>query len=145
MAPAIVELLRRQGEAGNHPMVQRIIAGDHLLQFDLAVSDAYRQGQIVAAGKAALAAGVRTVIWVAMGRNQPSRISWAMPRASLRSVLTGIALNAFRTCRVSSNSTANPASRIAAYSHCDSGPASAQSSSSPALGRGTTRSGSRAR
>ena len=28
---------------------------------------------------------------------EPSRISWAMPRASLRSVLTGIALNASRT------------------------------------------------
>ena len=28
------------------------------------------------------------------GRNQPSRISWAMPRTSLRSVLTGIALPA---------------------------------------------------
>jgi hypothetical protein len=47
-----------------------------------------------------------------------------MPRASLRSVFTGIALNASRTCRVSSSSTAKPASRIAANSHCDSGPAS---------------------
>jgi len=47
-----------------------------------------------------------------------------MPRASLRSVFTGIALNASRTCRVSSNSTARPAPAIAAYSHCDSGPAS---------------------
>ena len=58
------------------------------------------------------------------GRNQPSRISCAMPRASLRSVFTGIALKASRTCRVSSSSTASPASRIPAYSHCDSGPAS---------------------
>ena len=32
------------------------------------------------------------------GRNQPSRISWAIPRASLRSDFTGIALNASRTC-----------------------------------------------
>jgi len=47
-----------------------------------------------------------------------------MPRASLRSVLTGIALNALRTCLVSSSSTARPASRIAAKSHCDNGPAS---------------------
>jgi transposase-like protein DUF772 len=47
-----------------------------------------------------------------------------MPRASFRSVLTGIALNASRTCRVSSSSTAKPASRMPAYSHCDSGPAS---------------------
>jgi len=43
------------------------------------------------------------------GRNQPSRSSWAMPRASFRSVFTGIALKASRTCRVSNNSTANPA------------------------------------
>ena len=34
------------------------------------------------------------------GRNQPSRISCAIPRASLRSLLTGIALKASRTCRV---------------------------------------------
>ena len=47
------------------------------------------------------------------GGNQPSRINCAMPRASLRSDFTGIASNAFRTCRVSSSSTANPASRVA--------------------------------
>src|SRR5215217_5539741 len=50
-------------------------------------------------------------------------MSWAMPRASLRSVLTGIALKASRTCRVSSSSTAKPAFRMPAYSHCESGPA----------------------
>ena len=43
------------------------------------------------------------------GRNQPSRISCAIPRASLRSDFTGIALNASRTCRVSRSSTARPA------------------------------------
>jgi hypothetical protein len=42
----------------------------------------------------------------------------------LRSVLTGIALKASRTCRVSSNSTGSPASCMPADSHCDSGPAS---------------------
>ncbi len=42
------------------------------------------------------------------GRNQPSRISCAIPCASLRSVFTGIALKASRTCRVSKSSTANP-------------------------------------
>jgi len=47
-----------------------------------------------------------------------------MPRASLRSVLTGIALKASRTCRVSKSSTARPAWRIAANNHCDNGPAS---------------------
>ena len=43
------------------------------------------------------------------GRNQPSRISWAIPRASLRSDFTVIALKASRTCRVSKSSTARPA------------------------------------
>jgi hypothetical protein len=47
-----------------------------------------------------------------------------IPRASLRSVLTGIVLSAWRTCRVSNSSTANPVSRIAACNHCDSGPTS---------------------
>ena len=67
------------------------------------------------------------------GRNQPSRISCAIPRASLRSDFTGIALKASRTCRVSRSSTAKPASRRAAYSHCDKGPASSpiRSSSGP--------------
>src|SRR5829696_2274284 len=47
-----------------------------------------------------------------------------MPRASVRSVLTGMALNAARTWRVSSSSTAKPAAFIPAKSHCDKGPAS---------------------
>ena len=48
------------------------------------------------------------------GRNQPSRISCAMLRASLRSDFTGIALKASLTCRVSRSSTARPACFIAA-------------------------------
>src|ERR1700720_529319 len=47
-----------------------------------------------------------------------------MPRASLRSVFTGIVLNALRTCRVSNSSTGRPARFIAANNHCDRGPAS---------------------
>src|ERR1700675_5155671 len=65
------------------------------------------------------------------GRNQPSRISCAIPRASLRSDFTGIASNVLRTCRVSSSSTASPACRIAAKSHCDNGPASSPIRSRP--------------
>ncbi len=48
------------------------------------------------------------------GRNQPSRINCAMPRASLRSLFTGIAAKALCTCRVSNSSTAKPAAFIAA-------------------------------
>src|SRR5450631_4166664 len=47
-------------------------------------------------------------------RNQPSRISCAILRASLRSVFTGIALKASLTCRVSRSSTARPACFMAA-------------------------------
>ena len=57
------------------------------------------------------------------GRNQPSRISWAMPRTSLRSVLTGIALPAKASALRSS--LAVPARR------CPSTPRAASSSSSP--------------
>src|SRR5512144_2600054 len=49
--------------------------------------------------------------------------SWAIPRASLRSVLTTIADSAAFTCRVSSNTAPNPASARPACSHCDKGPA----------------------
>src|SRR4051812_8825422 len=58
------------------------------------------------------------------GRNQPMRSSWAMPRASLRSVLTIIADSAALPCRVSSSPVPNPASLSPACSHCDRGPAS---------------------
>src|SRR5438309_497641 len=43
------------------------------------------------------------------GRYQPSRSSWAMPRASRRSVFTVIADNAAFTCRVSSSTASKPA------------------------------------
>src|SRR5262245_37907394 len=43
------------------------------------------------------------------GRNQPIRISCAMPRASLRSVFTFIAPSAALRCRVSIRIAANPA------------------------------------
>jgi hypothetical protein len=43
------------------------------------------------------------------GRNQPMRISWAIPRASLRSVFIDIAESAALTCRVSKRTVSNPA------------------------------------
>ena len=52
------------------------------------------------------------------------RISCAMPRASLRSVFTVIALSAALTWRVSIRIAGSPASTSPAYSHCDKGPAS---------------------
>jgi GAF domain-containing protein len=65
VSPETIELLRRQGESGEHPLLQRVIAGEHLFQFDLAEHEAYRSGAVAAAGNA-VAAGVRTVIFVAL-------------------------------------------------------------------------------
>ena len=58
------------------------------------------------------------------GRYQPMRNSWAIPRASRRSVLTGIADSAALTCRVSKSTVSKPAAVSPACSHCDNGPAS---------------------
>jgi len=60
--------------------------------------------------------------WTA--RNQPVRTICAIARASVRSVLTGMALVAARSCRVSSSTTGRPAAFSPACSHCESGPAS---------------------
>ena len=58
------------------------------------------------------------------GRYQPMRSNWAMPRASLRSVLTTMAESAALTWRVSSSTASNPAFVSPACSHWLSGPAS---------------------
>src|SRR4051794_33106885 len=58
------------------------------------------------------------------GRYQPILSSWAMPRASLRSVSTTIAESAALTCRVPSSTASYPASLRPAWSHRDKGPAS---------------------
>ena len=60
--------------------------------------------------------------WTA--RNQPVRTTWAMARASIRSVLTGMVFVATRKRRVSTRTTGRPASAKPACSHCDIGPAS---------------------
>ncbi len=58
------------------------------------------------------------------GRYQPSLNSWAMPRASRRSVFTVIADRAAFTCRVSRSTASKPAATRPAWIHCDKGPAS---------------------
>src|SRR6516165_4667189 len=64
VAPEVVDLLREQGEIGAHPVLQRVIAGEQLIQFDLAEQHIYRSG--VTAGAKLIASGVRNVIWVAL-------------------------------------------------------------------------------
>ncbi len=83
MPSASIELLRRQGEAGEHPMVQRVIAGEHLFQFDLAEHDAYRSGEVAAAPHV-VAAGVRTIIWVAMVKDGAAVGAFVISRNEVR-------------------------------------------------------------
>jgi GAF domain-containing protein len=79
MAPDVVESLRQQGESGNHPMLQRIIGGEHLFQFDLPHHDVYRLGQVTAA-PAVVAAGVRRLIWLALVRDGTAIGTFAISR-----------------------------------------------------------------
>ena len=58
------------------------------------------------------------------GRNHPMRSSCAIPSASRRSVLIGIAFKAPFTCRVSIRTVVRPASVRCLSNHCDNGPAS---------------------
>src|SRR6516162_10273754 len=51
-SPEIVELLRQQGESGNHPLLRRVIRGEHLFQFNLEEHEAFRSGEVSAAGDA---------------------------------------------------------------------------------------------
>src|SRR5215468_8271707 len=79
VSPEVVEVLRQQGESGNHPLLRRVIAGERLFQFDLAVHDAYRLGQVTAA-RDIVAGGVRRVIWVAMVKDGAAVGAFAISR-----------------------------------------------------------------
>jgi GAF domain-containing protein len=83
MSPAIVEQLRRQGESGTHPIVQQVIGGEHLFQFDLAEHDAYRSGELTAAADV-IASGVRAIIWVALVKDGSSVGAFVISRQEAR-------------------------------------------------------------
>jgi GAF domain-containing protein len=82
-SPEIVELLRRQGESGGHPLLRRVIGGEHLFQFNLAEHEAYRSGEVSAAGDL-IATGVRTVIWVALVKDGAAVGAFAISRQEVR-------------------------------------------------------------
>src|SRR5215472_4272694 len=82
-SPEVVELLRRQGEAGEHPLLRRGIAGEHLFQFDLAEHEVYHSGAVVAARDIG-ASGVRTVIWVALVKSGAAVGAFVISRNELR-------------------------------------------------------------
>jgi GAF domain-containing protein len=83
MSPPIVEQLRQQGESGCHPMVQRVISGDHLFQFDLSEHDTYRS-RVVTAATDLIASGVRTVIWVALVKDGTSVGTFVISRQEVQ-------------------------------------------------------------
>ncbi len=82
-SPEIVELLRQQGELSQHPLLRRVIQGEHLFQFNLAEHQAYRSGE-VAAADASVAAGVRTVIWIALVKDRTAVGAFAISRLEVR-------------------------------------------------------------
>src|ERR1700730_18615546 len=60
-----IALLRLRGESGAHPALQQIVGGQRLIEFpDVAESEFYRSGDPLT--KAAVEAGVRSLIWVAL-------------------------------------------------------------------------------
>src|SRR5262249_11457738 len=75
--------LRRQGQAGEHPLLQRVIRGDHLFQFDLAEHEAYRSGTVEAAGDI-IAIGVRSLIWVALVKDNTAVGVFVISRREVR-------------------------------------------------------------
>jgi GAF domain-containing protein len=83
VSPEIIEPLRRQGEAGAHPLLRRVIAGEHLFQFDLAEHEAYRSSLVNAAGNM-VATGVRTVMFVALVKDGAAVGAFVISRHEVR-------------------------------------------------------------
>jgi GAF domain-containing protein len=60
-----IELLVERGESGTNPPLQQVIGGERVIEFpDTAQSEFYRSGDPLA--RAAVGAGVRSLIWVAL-------------------------------------------------------------------------------
>jgi GAF domain-containing protein len=82
LSTEFVALLREHGEGGTNPMLQRVMRGEHLFQFNVPESELYRTGDPLA--KAAFVAGVRTLIWVALIREGVAVGAFAIGRSELR-------------------------------------------------------------
>jgi GAF domain-containing protein/ActR/RegA family two-component response regulator/HPt (histidine-containing phosphotransfer) domain-containing protein len=67
LSAEFIALLRERGEGGTNPPLQRVMRGERVIEFpDTADSELYRSGDPL--GKTAVAAGVRSLIWVALVR-----------------------------------------------------------------------------
>ena len=64
----IAALLRTRGEAGTHPLLLRIMQGEHLIQIpDIAEHELYRsEDSLGKAAQASVESGIRSLIWVAL-------------------------------------------------------------------------------
>jgi two-component system, NtrC family, sensor kinase len=78
-----VDLLRASGAAGTNPLLQRVSRGEHLIRFlDTAEHELYRSGDQLA--KAAVQAGVRTLISVALLKDKTAVGAFALGRREAR-------------------------------------------------------------
>ena len=79
-----VYLLRQYGESGTNPALQRVMQGERVIHFlDTTEHELYRSGHPL--GKAAVAAGVRTLVWVALVREGAPVGAFAIGRREVRS------------------------------------------------------------
>ena len=82
LSAEFIALLRQRGEIGTNPALQQIIGGQRLIEFsDVAASEFYRSGDPLA--KAAVEAGVRSLIWVALVRESVAIGTFAIGRSEV--------------------------------------------------------------
>ena len=80
-----VSLLRERGRAGTHLALQQIIRGERLIHFlDTAEHELYRSGDPL--GKAAVAADVKTLVWVALVREGIPVGAFAIGRREMKAL-----------------------------------------------------------
>ncbi len=77
-----VALLRERGEGGTYQALQRVMRGEHLFQFNVPEHELYRSGDRLA--RVAFAAGVRTLIWVALVKDGVAIGAFAIGRSEVR-------------------------------------------------------------
>jgi class 3 adenylate cyclase len=82
LPPEFVESLREHGVAGTNPLLQRVTRGERLIHFDTTEHELYRSGDPLA--KAAVEAGVRTLIWVALVKDDVPVGAFALGRREAR-------------------------------------------------------------
>ena len=81
LSAEFIALLRERGASGN-PALQRVMGGERVVEFaDTANSEFYRAGDPLA--KAAVEAGVRSLIWVALVREGVNIGAFAIGRAEV--------------------------------------------------------------